>query len=100
MNRRILWGTLTVALLIVWAAPAEAGQRHQQCRTCSTSGGGGNWFHFTSGGGTYVPFASKTSSMPVTSYSTYSSPTSAMTYGAGHSKPRRYSSSSSCYHCR
>ena len=43
-------------LVAASAAPAEAG--HRSCRTCST--GQGNWFHFTSGSGYYVPYARKT----------------------------------------
>lgn len=99
MNRRTLWGIVTVALMVAWTLPADAGRRHRSCRTCSTTGSG-TWFHFTSGGGTYVPFASTTTAGRGTDYPTYPSSHSGMVYGASYSAPPHYSSPSACYHCR
>jgi hypothetical protein len=88
--------------------PAEAGRRH--CRSCSTSSGGaaGGWYHFTSGGGSYVPFAPQTT---VSTYdngaalsdcgrpATYHHVTGPV-YGASHIQPLHDSAPSGCRNCR
>ena len=65
VGRRTYLVRLAVAAAAIAAASvSEAG--HQGCRTCGTSGRGpGAWYHFTSGGGMYVPTARTT----VASYS-------------------------------
>ena len=47
---------LVAAGLVMSAADLEAGHR-RRCQGCSSGGAGshGGWYHFTSGGGMYVP---------------------------------------------
>lgn len=59
MNRKRLAKLGVVAAALVMPASAAEGS-HSRCRTCSSGG----WYHFTSGRGMYVPYASKTVSPP------------------------------------
>ncbi|MGC1276115.1 MAG: hypothetical protein WBC44_20620 [Planctomycetaceae bacterium] len=60
MRRKLLWGTFVAVMFAGMTLPAEAGRRHgRSCSSCS-GGSSGAWYHFTSGSGSYVPFASQT----------------------------------------
>ena len=59
------------ALLV---APTDAEAGHRRCRTCCAGAtSGGNWFHYTSGGGMYVPFARSTPVVTTVSHGAVSS---------------------------
>ncbi len=56
-DRRTLVTRLAfAAALLIAASTSQAG--HRSCSSCGTAGrSAGNWYHFTSGGGMYVPTA-------------------------------------------
>ena len=85
--QRVLWGTFAAALIVGTALPVEAGRRH--CRSCSTSSSSGRpaggWYHFTSGSGSYIPFA------PQTVATSYADPVYGQTVTSDCGRPARYS---------
>ena len=65
MDVRQLVGVTVVVLVLGMTTVAEAGRRHRHhSRHCTTPTSSGQWFHFSSGGGRYVPFASATVAAP------------------------------------
>ena len=62
MNLKRLGLSATFVLGVTMALPAEAA--HRRCRTCSGGASQGGWYHFRSGHGMYVPFASQVVSAP------------------------------------
>ncbi|HEX6987279.1 MAG TPA: hypothetical protein VF170_18015 [Planctomycetaceae bacterium] len=95
MTPRRLCHLAVAAAAIASALPADAG--HRRSRSCAPcAGSSGNWYHFTSGRGMYVPFASETTpvSRPTGSRVIYA--TGPATYHghappAGYAPPVRYS---------
>lgn len=106
MRRRLLWGTFIMVAVAGVTLPAEAGRRHS--RSCSSCSGGssGAWYHFTSGGGSYVPFASQTvatyggesSSLNCGAPATYHR-TSGHSYHHGYVSPAVHRAPSGCRNC-
>lgn len=81
MSRKFLCGAVVVFVVAALSLPADAGRRHHRSYSSSCGHAAGNWYHFTSGGGSYIPFATKpvthpsgASWQPVTRSSTYSAP--------------------------
>lgn len=59
MRARHLWGLVIAIIVTTSALSAEAGHRRRCCSSASNCSRGG-WYHFTSGSGMYVPFATET----------------------------------------